>query len=255
MTDPTQRFAGRVDDYARYRPGYPPEVVELLRRDCGLTGNCVVADVGSGTGILARLLLDSVNRVIMVEPNDGMRHAAERLLSGCAGLESVAGTAEATNLPENSVDLISVGQAFHWFDPAAARVEFGRVLKKGGNVVLVWNARRKSGGPFLEAYERLLDAYATDYAEVDHEKRASPEQIHTFFAPNPIQAATFKNRQVLDLDGLRGRMLSSSYVPTKGQPGHREMLTELENVFGEHEKDSLVTITYDTRVYYGPLAR
>ena len=255
MTDPTQRFSGRAEDYGRYRPCYPPGLLGLLRRECGLTESSVVADVGSGTGILARLFLDNGNRVIMVEPNDEMRRAGQHLLSGHGRFESLAGTAEATTLPEGSVDLITVGQAFHWFDPVAARKEFARVLKPGGSAVLVWNDRRKHGGPFLEAYEGLLETYAVDYADVERGRRDSLQEIGTFFAPNPVHTATLENKQTLDYDGLKGRLLSSSYVPAKGQPGHRELLEELDRVFRDHEEDGQVTIQYDTRIYYGTLAR
>lgn len=253
MTDSTQRFTGRVEDYARYRPAYPPELLDLLRRECGLTENTVVADVGSGTGILARLFGDNGNRVIAVEPNEEMRRAGERLLAGQGLFESVMGTAEATTLPQGSVDLITAGQAFHWFDPAPARVEFARVLRPGGSVVLVWNDRRKHGWPFPEAYEWLLETYAIDYAEVEHGRKGSLENIRRFFAPNPVRTATFDNRQVLDYDGLLGRLRSSSYVPAEGQPGHHEMLTRLEGIFRYHENGGRVVMEYDTRVYYSSL--
>lgn len=255
MSDSTQRFTGRVEDYARYRPAYPSELLDLLRCECGLAEDTVVADVGSGTGILARLLLENGNRVIAVEPNDAMRRAGESLLSGHGRFESVTGTAEATTLPQSSVDLIMAGQAFHWFDPVAAREEFVRVLKPGGKVALVWNDRRKHGTPFQVAYEKLLDTFATDYAEVEHGRKGSLENIRSFFAPNPVHTETFGNGQTLDYRGLKGRLLSSSYVPREGQPGHRELLEELEHVFRSHQEDGQVTLEYDTRVYYGLLAR
>ncbi len=253
MTDSTQRFTGRVEDYARYRPAYPPDLLDLLRRECGLTEDSVVADVGSGTGILARLFLENGNRVIAVEPNDEMRRAGESLLSGHGRFESVTGTAEATTLPQSSVDLITAGQAFHWFDPAPARKEFARVLRPGGRSVLVWNDRRKQGTLFQVAYEKLLETYATDYAEVEHGRKGSLENIRSFFAPNPVHTATFENRQVLDCDGLVGRLRSSSYVPPEGQPGHREMIDELERIFCDHEDGGRVVMEYDTRAYYGSL--
>jgi SAM-dependent methyltransferase len=253
MTDSTQRFTGRVKDYARYRPGYPPGLLDLLRRECGLTENTVVADVGSGTGILARLFVDNGNRVIAVEPNDEMRRAGERLLAGRGRFESVTGTAEATTLPQGSVDLITAGQAFHWFDRTRAREEFARILRPGGRVVLVWNDRRKHGGRFLSAYERLLETYSTDYVEVEHGRKGSLENIRRFFAPNPVSTATFDNGQILDYDGLLGRLRSSSYVPAEGQPGYHEMLTELERIFYDHENEGRVLMEYDTRAYYSSL--
>jgi SAM-dependent methyltransferase len=253
MRDSTQRFTGRVEDYARYRPSYPPELLDLLRRECGLSEDTVVADVGSGTGILARLFLENGNRVIAVEPNEEMRRAGESLLSDHDYFESVTGRAEATTLPQGSVDLITSGQAFHWFDPVPARQEFARVLRPGGRVVLVWNDRRKHGAPFQEAYEELLETYATDYAEVEHGRRGSLENVRSFFAPNPVHTGTFSNRQYLDYDGLLGRLRSSSYVPAEGRSGNREMLGELQRIFREHENGGQVVMEYVTRAYYGCL--
>ena len=253
MRDSTQRFTGRVEDYARYRPSYPPELLDLLRRECGLSEDTVVADVGSGTGILARLFLENGNRVIAVEPNEEMRRAGESLLSDHDYFDSVTGRAEGTTLPQGSVDLITAGQAFHWFDPAPARQEFARVLRPGGRVVLVWNDRRKHGAPFQEAYEELLETYATDYAEVEHGRRGSLENVRSFFAPNPVHTGTFSNRQDLDYDGLLGRLRSSSYVPAEGQSGHREMLGELQRIFREHENEGQVVMEYVTRAYCGCL--
>jgi SAM-dependent methyltransferase len=214
----------------------------------------VIADVGSGTGILARLFLENGNRVIAVEPNDEMRRAGESLFSGYGRFKSVQGTAEATTLPQGGVDLITAGQAFHWFDPTPARREFARVLRPGGSVVLVWNDRQKHGAPFQEDYEKLLETYATDYAEVEHDRKGSLQNIRSFFAPNPVHTAAFENRQVLDYDGLLGRLRSSSYVPAEGQSGYPEMLEELERIFREHEDGGRVGMEYDTRVYFGLLA-
>ena len=252
--DPTRRFSGRVEDYARYRPGYPREVLGLLERRCGLTRDSVVADIGSGTGILSRLFLDNGNRVFAVEPNDEMRREGERLLAGYEGFMSVAATAEATVLAEGSADFVAAGQAFHWFDPHAARKEFVRVLRPGGWTVLVWNSRRNTGTPFLEAYERLLETFGTDYREVERGGRSGPQEIRSFFAPAPVSAASFENRQILDFERLRGRLLSSSYVPAVGEPGYEGMLSELRRLFREHERDGAVTLEYDTEVYFGPLA-
>jgi SAM-dependent methyltransferase len=252
MTDPTQRFTKRVDHYVRYRPSYPREVLNLLAAECGLTSASIVADVGSGTGILSELFLENDNHVLGIEPNKEMREAAERRLGRHARFTSVAGTAETTTLDDASVDFVTAGQAFHWFDPERARTEFARILKPEGWVALVWNLRRKDATPFLAAYERLLDVYRTDRGEVEFWRR-SDEMADAFFGPGSFEKATFDNEQVLDLDGLRGRLLSISYVPAQGEPGSGEMLRNAEEIFRKHQTGGKVTVEYDTKVYYGRL--
>ena len=252
MTDPTQRFTNRVDHYVKYRPSYPRAVLDLLETECGLTSASVVADVGSGTGILSKLFLNNGNRVFGIEPNKGMREAGERRLGDHPRFTSVAGTAEATTLEDASVDLVTAGQAFHWFDPERARTEFARILEPGGWVAIVWNWRRKDKTPFLAAYERLLAAYRTDRGEAELWRR-NDEMAAAFFGPGSFEKATFDNEQVLDLDGFKGRLLSISYVPARGEPGSEEMLRNVEEIFNEHQKGGRVRIEYDTKVYYGQL--
>lgn len=237
----------------RHRPGYPREILRLLQERYNLTRGSEIVDVGSGTGALSRLFLENGNRVRGVEPNAEMRRAGDRLLSGYDGFTSTDATAEDTRLPENSADFVTAGQAFHWFDPARARAEFGRILRPGGWTVLVWNARRKEGTGFQEAYEELLETHGTDYAEVNHDRRGSADEIRKFFSPDPVEDYVFANRQVLDLEGFRGRALSSSYVPEEGEPGHAAMMTDLEEVFREFQRDGKVTLEYDTRAYVGTL--
>lgn len=249
--DPTRRFSNRVDNYIAYRPSYPRAVIDLLRRECGLTADWAVADVGSGPGNLTRLFLDNGNRVLGVEPNREMREAGERLLSDSPRFTSVAGTAEVTTLPEGSVDLIAAGQAFHWFERERARSEFQRILKSAGWVALVWNERRASSSPFLVAYEKLVRDYGTDYADVQHRDAADGAALDGFFRPDGYQVASFDNAQVFDFEGLRGRLLSSSYAPVAGQPGHDAMLKGLRALFDAHQSGGTVTFEYDTRVYYG----
>jgi SAM-dependent methyltransferase len=249
VTDPRQRFSGRVEKYARYRPGYPKAVLELLETECGLTEGSVVADVASGTGLLAELFLENGNRVLGVEPNDEMRRAGERYLAGYERFSSVAGTAEATTLDGGSVDFVVVGQAFHWFEPASTRSEFARILKPGGWVALLWNDPRRDATPFLAAYERLLQSYKTEeYKEFDLEGK-----VGAFFGMGGYGYRVFRHRQTFDLAGLEGRVLSSSYVPDVGEPGYSAMMDELERVFKMHEEDGLVAIEYETQVYYGRL--
>ena len=167
--DSTQRFSSRVDNYVRYRPGYPPEVLELLRTECGLSPSSIVADIASGTGILTRMLLENGNRVFGVEPNPEMRRAGEQFLTRYPGFTSVAGSAEATMLDDHSVDIITAAQAAHWFERERARREFVRILVPGGWTVLLWNERDTDATPFLREYEQLLLTYGTDYKEVRHE--------------------------------------------------------------------------------------
>src|SRR5215218_11175686 len=210
MSDPTQRFTGRVESYARYRPSYPQAVLDLLAAECGLTSASVVADVGSGTGLLSELFLENGNRVFGIEPNEEMRAAGESLLRDYPRFTSVAGRAEATTLDDACVDFVTAGQAFHWFDPPRARREFARILRPGGWVVLAWNDRRTEGTSFLEDYERLLLEYGTDYREVSA-KYTEESMLAALYGPSEMRTKSFDNEQVFDLDGLCGRLTSSSF--------------------------------------------
>jgi SAM-dependent methyltransferase len=249
---PTERFSDRVADYVRYRPGYPPELLECLQRNCGLRPQWVVADVGSGTGLLAKIFLENGNRVFGIEPNAAMRAAGEEFLRGLDQFTSQEGRAEATGLPARSVDLITAGQAFHWFDRRRARAEFERILKPGGWVALVWNERLTST-PFLADYEQLLHRYSPDYLKVDH-RNVEETALDEFFHPGRLRQDTFFMRQQFDWEGVQGRWLSSSYVPAAGQPGHDEMRSELKTIFSRYQQDGLVDWEYKTRVYYGKFA-
>jgi SAM-dependent methyltransferase len=248
---PTARFSDRVENYVRYRPGYPPEVLDLLRTECGLESSHLIADIASGTGVFTRLLLENGNSVFAVEPNLEMRETGVQQLEAFNRLVSIAGTAEETTLPSASVDFLTSAQAAHWFDLARARAEFARILKPGGWCVLIWNERRTASSDFLRDYEQLLLTYATDYKEVRHERTTAI--IHEFFAPSSHQERTFSLRQQFDYEGAAGRLLSSSYAPLERHPGHAPMMRELERIFREHAVDGKVEFEYDTRVYYGKL--
>lgn len=249
MTDPRQRFSGRVEKYARYRPGYPRAVLELLETECGLTEGSVVADVASGTGLLAELFLVNGNRVFGVEPNDEMRGAGERHLADYERFISVAGTAEATTLDGDSVDFVVVGQAFHWFEPASTRAEFARILKPDGWIALLWNDPRRDATQFQADYERVIQSYKTEeYKEFDLEG-----EVGAFFGTGGYEHRVFRHRQTFDFDGLEGRVLSSTYVPDRGEPGYGAMMEELERIFTTHEEAGRVAIEYEASVYYGRL--
>ena len=249
--DPTLRFSARVENYIRYRPGYPPQVLETLRQECTLTPASTLADIASGTGIFTRPLLENGNRVYAVEPNREMREAAERLLAHYPNFTSIAGTAEATTLPDRSIDLATAAQAAHWFDLPKARKEFARILKPGGWAVLLWNERSTDTTPFLRAYEKLLLTYGTDYEQVRHEN--TTDNIGDFFSPTSFQTRVFPMRQDFAYSELEGRLLSSSYAPMPGHPKYEPMLEDLRAIFRAHSKDGHVSMEYLTRVYYGPL--
>jgi ubiquinone/menaquinone biosynthesis C-methylase UbiE len=252
-SNPIQRFSNRAEDYARYRPGYPRAILDALRDECGLAPESVVADIGSGTGQLAELFLAHGNLVYGVEPNAAMREAGERRLQNDPRFRSVAGSAEATTLPDSSVDFVVTGQAFHWFAMKAARAEFRRMLKPGGWVAVIWNERRRDT-PFMGAYESLVRTYGTDYAEV---AAMYPEQarMEEFFHLGGFHHQFFPNAQDFDFNGLRGRLLSASYAPAKGHPNHEPMLAELKGLFEAHARDGRVRVEYITRLYYGQMKR
>jgi len=251
MLSPTQRFSNRVDNYLRYRPSYPREVIDLLCAECGLTSTAVVADIGSGTGKLTELLLPCASRVYGVEPNLEMREAGEQLLKFCANFSSLAGTAEATTLPDRSVDLIVAGQAFHWFDRPRCRTEFLRILKPGGAVALIWNDRQLDSTPFLAAYETLLRGLGTDYEQVNH-RNVDTATLREFFQTEP-HLKSFPYAQRFTFDGLQGRLLSSSYAPAEVDPNCDVMLGKLRRIFDAHQEGGQVAFLYDTLVYYARL--
>jgi ubiquinone/menaquinone biosynthesis C-methylase UbiE len=247
-----QRFSNRAQDYALYRPGYPSEVLHLLHKWCKLQPHHVIADVGAGTGLLAKLFLDHGNTVIGVEPNGEMRAVGEEFLKSYKHFTSVNGSAEATTLESDSVDFVASGQAFHWFDMVKAREEFRRVLKPQGQVLVIWNERLLDETPFLRDYEELLRKYGTDYARVN-ESYPRAEQMMAFFSPNEFTSHALPNFQEFDFEGLSGRLRSSSYAPAPGDPKFTPMMAELQRIFAVHQKHGKVRLEYRTHVYAGKL--
>src|ERR1700743_465181 len=210
----TTRFSDRVEDYVKYRPHYPEEILAFLRQAYSFGPRWVVADIGSGTGISTELFLRAGNKVFAVEPTREMRCKAGELLAGYPEFVSVDGMAEETGLRSSSVDLIVAGQAFHWFDPVRTRKEFTRIAVQGALGALIWNERLILSD-FERDYEELILAYAGDYATINH-KNISADRIGEFFQPEPFHLQTFENEQRFDFDGLRGWLLSSSYIPKEG---------------------------------------
>ncbi len=246
----TTRFSTRVADYIKYRPHYPAEIIDLLAARCGLTPESVIADIGSGTGILTKLFLENGNPVVGVEPNREMREGGESYLTEFARFTSVDGTSEATRLPPQSMDFILAAQAFHWFDQTKARAEFQRVLKGDGWVVLIWNDRRTDSTPFLRDYEALLQEFGNDYNEINHKNVQDESEFMTFYGAPP-SVATFDNIQRVDFEGLIGRLNSASYMPGRDDPRHAAMVKHAQEIFTAHQQKGMVAFEYNTRVFYG----
>ena len=250
--DPKDRFSDRVADYVRYRPGYPSGLILYLAELTGLTPDWVVADLGSGTGLSSRPFLEHGNLVYGVEPNDEMRAAAEALFADHARFVNVEGSAESTGLEAASVDVAIAGQAFHWFDVAAARAECLRIVRQPCWVALFWNVRLTEADAFARGYEELLERYGTDY-ERYRARRIRPEALRDFFG-TPPEARSMPNEQTFDFDGLRGRHLSSSYVPNAGHPEHEPMMRALRRLFDDHAVDGRVRFEYETQLFVERLA-
>jgi SAM-dependent methyltransferase len=237
----------------KYRPHYPAEVFDFLEREGLLTKGATVADVGSGTGISAGPLLERGYTVYGIEPNKEMRQAAENILQNYPIFKSIAGTAEQTLLADHSIDLILAGQAFHWFDKEKCKTEFKRILKPGGNVVLMWNDRRTHTTDFLKVYEDFLQMFGTDYKEVNHKNTQAPRIFDTFFGAGNYHEKGFYNYQDVDFGGLKGRVLSSSYMPGEGHTDYEFMIYTLKKIFMRYQENGKVRLDYDTKVYYGKL--
>ncbi len=249
---PTERFSDRVENYRQHRPHYPAAIVAVLERECGLSAETKIVDIAAGTGLLAENFLAHGNPVAAVEPNAAMRAVCQELAARFPQLKCIDGTAEATGFPAQSVDMVTVGQAMHWFDLARTRTEFVRILRPGGWCVVVYNHRRMDSDDFHVGYERILKKFGMDYQMVQG-KHLHEEKLVDFFSPNRMQQTVLPNLQELTLEGLRGRILSSSYMPQPGHPQYSAMSQEIDNLFAQCQYDGRVRMEYDCSVCYGRL--
>lgn len=246
MNDSKSRFSDRVGDYVKYRPTYPKNTLSLLTTFAGLNENSVIADIGSGTGISSELFLKNGNQVFAIEPNQAMREAAEKLLSSYPNFKSLGGSAEKTGLEDHSIDIIVAAQAFHWFDPVSTKQEFKRILTPEGKVILIWNERKMTGTPFADDYENLLLEFGTDYKNVRH-TNIDEDKLKSFLGE--FQYLSLRNEQVLDWDGLLGRLSSSSYVPSKDSIKFQAMKKRLMEVYERNQQEGVVIMEYLTQIY------
>jgi SAM-dependent methyltransferase len=250
---PTERFSDRAQAYAAARPGYPPEIAIELIRAFALPHDAVVADLGSGTGLSCEPFLRAGLTVIGVEPNDAMRAAGDQQLVGFTRFRSVKGTAEATTLPDASVDLVIAAQAAHWFEPRVAGREAKRVLKRPPHAALIWNDRASAGDAFAAGYEALLVEHGgEEYARVRH-RHAHHDLVAAFFGDAAFRELHFANPTLLDFDTLAQRLNSASYVPKAGTPAHAPMMAALRRLFDATQRDGRVAMRYETRVFCGAI--
>lgn len=253
MPKPTERFTETVQNYLNYRPSYPPELLQLLINECGLTKNSIIADIGSGTGFLAKLFLDYGNSVFGVEPNEAMRLAGENYLKNYPNFHSIIGTAEATTLKNHSADFVTAGTAFHWFNVEKSKIEFTRIAKKDAWIVLVWNVRDMENSELVREYEELISTYGTDYLTTSASK-FDKTAMAEFFAPNKMTTRSFKYVQHFDWAGFQGRLLSASYALRPGDEKYAEMMAKLKEIFDRYQKNGQIEFLYATRVHYGKVS-
>jgi SAM-dependent methyltransferase len=255
MIPSTERFSDRVDYYVRARPKYPAALLRFFQSQLHLSPAHVVADIGSGTGFLTELFVRNGNQTYAVEPNGPMRQAAEQYLGEWPNFHSITATAESTTLDNASIDFVTAGQAFHWFDPAAAAREFARILRPRGVVALVWNERVSEGSGFMAAYDQTIEKFRLPDESARARLKADngEQEIRKFFGSHTYQTATFDNPQLLDREGLIDRIVSSSNMPLPNQDRHAELLQNLHALFDTHQQNQSIAILHETRVYYGVL--
>ncbi|MFN8296210.1 MAG: class I SAM-dependent methyltransferase [Chitinophagales bacterium] len=251
MPDAKQRFSSRVENYIKYRPGYPEEIIATLQLEIGLMPSDVVADIGSGTGFSAKLFLEHGNTVYGVEPNEPMRKAAEGLLSEYENFNSLHGSSEETNLKDNSNDLNVCAQAFHWFDRAKTKQEFQRIANNGAHLALIWNDRKETE-PFQQDYEKLIQEFAIDYNEISH-RNITSDIISDFYAPHKFKKFVLNYEQHFNLEGLIGRIISSSYMPNEDHPNFPQLKNAIVHLFNSYEQNGIVTFAYDTLIFLGKI--
>lgn len=250
MIDSKERFSNRVNNYLKYRPHYPEKIIEILQEKINLKKDWVIADIGSGTGFSSEIFLKNGNLVYGVEPNTEMRQAAEILLKQYEDFKSINGSAEKTNLENKSIDLIIAGQAFHWFNIHDTKIEFQRILKDRRYIVLFWNERKVNKNNFLIDYESILKKYGKDYEKIKH-RDINEEVFIKFYGSNNYIQEILENYQYFDWPGLKGRLLSSSYIPLEGETGFTDMINELKLIYDKYKINDIIKFEYDTKIYVG----
>ncbi len=248
VSDSTTRFSNRAAYYAECRPKYSAEVIPYLAAHARLSPESVIADIGAGTGISSELFLPHCKLVYGVEPNAAMRGVAERLLSRYSNFSSVDGTAKGTHLPNAAANFVVVGSAFHWFDKGRCRIEFRRILKDQGALIVLTNRWRKESSRFMHDVRELFRKYADPRIQPRVENA-----VEEFMRPKPVESAGFDMLERLDFSKLSGRLLSYSVIPLPREPRHTEMMQSVRDLFDRYETNGQVDFLSETKVYWGLL--
>jgi ubiquinone/menaquinone biosynthesis C-methylase UbiE len=251
---PTQRFSNRVNNYIKYRPGYPEGIIKYLKTKNVLKSDSIIADIGSGTGKLTEIFLKNGNLVYGIEPNKEMRKGGEKFLKKYKYFISIDGTAENTKISSNSINIVTAGQAFHWFDLKKTKNEFKRILKKDGYVVLVWNGRvidTSKAYSLMKDYEKILLEFGTDYQKV--RQTAINKKTFKRFFKEKYEVKKFPNHEIFDFKGLKGRLLSSSYIPIVQGKRYNLMIKNLKSIFNKYERNGIIKFDYICEVYIGKI--
>jgi len=251
---PTTRFTEKAKYYHANRPGYPKEVLTTIIQITKIKPDpsYIIADIGSGTGKLSELFLDYGSTVIGIEPNEAMREIGEIEMKKYENFVSIDGTAEFTGIKDHSIDFIIAGQSFHWFNLSKTRREFLRILKPHKYAMIVWNNRNKESCHFFRDYETILKDFGTDYQEVT-KKRIGKKEFSNFFSTESYKRFLFTNKQQLDYEGIRGRILSTSFVPTEESEVYLAMIQKLKQIFKKHQQNNLIELEYETEMYISKL--
>jgi len=250
FVDPARHFDGIAQIYAHYRPGYPHEAALFLASRLQLDERSVVADVGSGTGIFTRCLLDAGLRVIGVEPNEEMRQEAEARLAGHPRFSSHSGRAEATGLPDGCVDLVTAAQSFHWFDKTRFQQECRRILRPEAAVAVIWN-RRDPDAALNRALEALCHTWCPGFESLESGIPGSQSVYPSFFRGGAFVRRSFRNDLVWDWPDFVGRTMSSSFAPRMGTPAYKPFLDALRNLFDQYSLEGKLRIKNETLVVLG----
>jgi len=245
------KFDGMGKIYSAARPSYPNRLIDFIfsgyARD-----EILIADIGSGTGILTRLLLERGAVVYAVEPNADMKAVAEENLSGYNNFISINGTAEKTGLEDNFIDMITAAQAFHWFDLNEFKKECGRILKKDGNVFLIWNVRGENNDIFI-SYNAAMKKYCPGYSGQAGGMEFNEINKFEIFFGGAYEETIYENDLTYDRDGFIRRALSTSYALKKNDPGYPAFTGELGDIFDRFNENGIIKIPNQTQCYSGRL--